>query len=556
MLIGLDVGGTHTDAVLIGKEGLIHKAKVPTDPENLFESILEGLENVTRDTDISQVERLVLSTTLATNAVVTGSLEPVGMIVAAGPGLNPMLYTCCDAYHCVQGAIDHRGREVESLDEDEVARLAGEFLSKGIETVGVVGKFSTRNPVHEKRMESILKKAGIENVFSGHTVSGNLNFPRRIHTTFLNASVSKVHRHFYASVRESLKQKGIDVPIYILKADGGTMGLTDSMEHPGESVMSGPSASVMGAVPWANSKKDTLVLDIGGTTTDISVLVKRVPVLEPLGISVGPWRTLIRSLKSISVGIGGDSWVRLEDGELTIGPERCGLPLALGGPEATPTDAMLVLNPDEKRGDVALALEGMKRLGDALGLSAQDAASKVMDLLCATILEHARAMVSEINGKPVYTIHELMEGYQLDPTEILLLGGPANSLCGYLENHTDAKVRVVPKAGVANAIGAGLARPTREVTLFADTEKGVILVPAENYSKTMKTHFTLDDAEETARDLLKQRFGETPVETEVVESMAFNMVRGFRTTGKNIRVRVQVKPGLVKGYTLTKGDAA
>jgi len=558
MIIGLDVGGTHTDVVLIGQGGLIQQAKVPTDPENLFESILSGLESVSRDIDTEQVERIVLSTTLTTNAVVTGKLEKVGMVVAAGPGLNPMLFECGDDYHVVAGAVDHRGRVVEGLDRDAVEALADAFLAKGIRTVGVVGKFSTRNPAHEQCIEEILIKKGIERVFTGHTVSGQLNFPRRIHTTFLNASVYAIHRHFYESVRDSLKQQGINIPIYILKADGGTMEMITSMVHPGESVMSGPSASVMGAIPWASETVDTLVLDVGGTTTDIAILVKRAPVLEPLGISVGPWRTLIRSLKSTSVGLGGDSQVRVENGAVMIGPHRLGPAMAFGGPEPTPTDAMVVLDPDGTEGDHALAVEGMRRVGDALGMTPEAVAGKVMEILSHTILGHARKAVAEINAKPVYTIHEMMEGYQVAPEEILLLGGPAKALSGYLSSYTDKAVRPVPSWGVANAIGAALARTTCEVTLFADTEKGVILIPEENYSKTMDSNYTLADAEETARNFLVEKARKAGSrtanpETEIVESMAFNMVRGFRTTGKNIRVRAQIKPGLIEGYDLKAG---
>ncbi|WP_300667961.1 hydantoinase/oxoprolinase family protein [Desulfoluna sp.] len=555
MIIGLDVGGTHTDVVLIGEEGLMRQAKVPTDPENLFESILSGLESVIRDIDTALVERIVLSTTLTTNAVVTGKLEKVGMVVAGGPGLNPKLFACGEDYHTVAGAVDHRGRVVEGLDRDAVEALADSFLAKGIRTVGVVGKFSTRNPTHEQRMEEILIKKGIEHVFTGHTVSGNLNFPRRIYTTFINASVYAIHRHFYESVRDSLKQQGIDIPIYILKADGGTMEMVTSMAYPGEAVMSGPSASVMGAIPWAPESVDSLVLDVGGTTTDIAVFVKRAPVLEPLGITIGPWQTLIRSLKSSSVGLGGDSLVQVTDGVVVIGPQRLGPAMAFGGSEPTPTDAMVVLDPGERDGDLARAEEGMRRVGDALGLDAREAAQKVMETMCLAILEHARKVVAEINAKPVYTIHEMMDGYRVVPEEILLLGGPANTLAGYLSAYTSQKVRPVPHWGVANAIGAALARTTCEVTLFADTEKGVILIPEENYSKTMDRHYTLADAEKMAKNFLVEKARQAGSrtdnpETEIVESMAFNMVRGFRTTGKNIRVRAQIKPGLIEGYKL------
>lgn len=559
MIIGLDVGGTHTDVVLIGEGGLIQQAKVATDPENLFESILSGLERVLRDVDTAQVERIVLSTTLTTNAVVTGKLEKVGMVVAGGPGLDPMLFRCGEDYHTVTGAVDHRGRVVEGLDRDAVEALADGFLAKGIRMVGVVGKFSTRNPAHEQHIEAILLKKGIERVFTGHTVSGHLNFPRRIHTTFLNASVYAIHRRFYESVRDSLKQQGIDIPIYILKADGGTMDMAASMAFPGESVMSGPSASVMGAISSASETVDSLVLDVGGTTTDIAILVKRAPVLEPLGITIGPWQTLIRSLKSTSVGLGGDSQVRVVDGEVVIGPHRLGPAMAFGGAEPTPTDAMAVLDPGGSEGDLARAEEGMRRVGEALGLPLLDAARKVMETMGQAILAHARKAVAEINGKPVYTIHELMEGYQVAPEEILLLGGPAKALAGYLSGCTDKAVRPVPKWGVANAIGAALARTTSEVTLFADTEKGVILIPEENYSKTMDHQYTLADAEEMARDFLAEKVRDAgsrtlEPETEIVESMAFNMVRGFRTTGKNIRVRAQVKPGLIEGYDMVSGE--
>jgi N-methylhydantoinase A/oxoprolinase/acetone carboxylase beta subunit len=555
MIIGLDVGGTHTDVVLIGQGGLIQQTKVPTDPEKLFESILSGLESVIRDIDTASVERIVLSTTLTTNAVVTGNLEKVGMVVAGGPGLDPMLYKCCDDYHTIAGSVDHRGRVVESLERDAVEELADDFLAKGIRTVGVVGKFSTRNPAHEQRMEEILIKKGIERVFTGHTVSGHLNFPRRIHTTFLNASVYATHRHFYESVRESLKLKGIDIPIYILKADGGTMELETSMKYPGEAVMSGPSASVMGAIPSASGEVDSLVLDVGGTTTDIAVLVKRAPVLEPLGISIGPWRTLIRSLKSTSVGLGGDSVVRVKDGVVTIGPDRLGPAMAFGGAEPTPTDAMVVLDPEGSEGDLAKAEAGMSRVGEALGMNTKEAARKVMETMGQTILDHARKVVAEINAKPVYTIHEMMDNYKVSPSEILLLGGPAGGLAHYLSECTELSVRPVPRWGVANAIGAALARTTCEVTLFADTEKGVILIPEENYSKTMDHHYSLADAEETAINFLLEKAREAGSltdnpETEIVESMSFNMVRGFRTTGKNIRVRAQIKPGLIEGYDM------
>ncbi len=158
----------------------------------------------------------------------------------------------------------------------------------------------------------------------GHQISGNLNFPRRIATTFLNTTIRPIHKKFFEAVKKSLEKKGLSVPIHILKADGGTMSIEASINFPGQSILSGPAASVMGAIAFASEEEDTVVLDIGGTTTDIAVLINRAPLLEPLGITLGPYKTLIRSLETCSIGVGGDSVVRAKNGRVEIGPDRIG----------------------------------------------------------------------------------------------------------------------------------------------------------------------------------------------------------------------------------------
>jgi N-methylhydantoinase A len=153
-----------------------------------------------------------------------------------------------------------------------------------------------------------------EQVFMGHQFSGNLNFPRRIATTYLNAAVYPVHKSFFEAVKRSLEKKGLDVPIRILKPDGGNMNFESSFDQPAQTILSGPSASVMGALATAPSSGATLVLDIGGTTTDMAILIDGVPLLAPLGIEIGDYKTLIRALQTQSIGVGGDSVVRLENG--------------------------------------------------------------------------------------------------------------------------------------------------------------------------------------------------------------------------------------------------
>jgi N-methylhydantoinase A/oxoprolinase/acetone carboxylase beta subunit len=556
MIIGLDVGGTHTDVVLLNSEGILKDAKIPTDPADLFGSVLKGLDAVTAGIDARDIRRIVLSTTLTTNAVIQNRIPPVGMIVTSGPGIDPENYRTHADFVAVKGSIDHRGREVAPIQADEIRAAAEGFRQKGIRQVGVVGKFSVRNPQHETAIEALLRES-FDKIFLGHRISGNLNFGRRIATTYLNAAVYPLHREFYAAVERSLDAKGLAIPLRLLKADGGNMKLAASVECPAQAIWSGPAASVMGAVAMAAGDDDALVMDIGGTTTDIAVLIGRAPVLDPQGISIGRHKTLIRSLETLSIGLGGDSEVAVCDGDLCVGPERKGPAMIYGGALPTPTDAFAVLGMIHE-GDGQAARQGLRPIADRLGLSLEDAARRVVAKACRSILDAAESLVESINRKPVYTVHELMEGYQVHPRRILVLGGPAPHFADHLARLTTLAVQVVPRWQVANAIGAALARTTCEVSLFADTERRVASAQAENFTCRTDSDFSLKAAEAMAFDLLRAKAlarGANPdfLEMELVECQQFNMVRGFSTIGRNLRVRAQVKPGLIHGYdTLLK----
>ncbi len=551
MIIGLDVGGTHTDVVLLGREGLVRQIKVPTNASDLFSTVLTGLEKITEGIDPARISRAVLSTTLATNRIVQNRIPEVGMIVSAGPGMDPELFRTGPHYHIVCGAIDHRGREITAIDEAQVLKVADGLEKSGIHYVGVVSKFSVRNPAHEAAIGRLIADR-FEKVFLGHRSSGSLNFPRRIATTFLNASVYPIHKDFFEAVVNSLAKKGLSVPIRILKPDGGNMRFDASIDHPAQTILSGPAASVMGSVAFAPTDEACLVLDIGGTTTDMAVLVNGVPLLDPMGINIGDHKTLIRSLDTVSIGVGGDSAVRVVDGKIHIGPDRLGMAMAYGGPVPTPTDAIFLLGIGDG-GDLEKAREAIQSVADSLETDLQDAARRVFEQACRTILDEAAAMVDRINAKPVYTVHELWEGHRLQPRHILVLGGPAPWFAKGLERLSNNRVIVVPRWKVANAIGAGLARTTCEVTFFADTERGIATAPEENFTTVVPSTYTKEDAIAAALDLLRRKAiarGANPdhLELEVTEVMSFNMVRGFYTTGRNIRVMAQVKPGLIHGY--------
>ncbi len=553
MIIGLDVGGTHTDVVLLNASGLVREVKVPTDSANLFESVLSGLEKITDGIDPKKIKRVVLSTTLTTNAVIQKNFPPVGLIVMAGPGIDPEMYRIGDYYHVVSGVMDHRGREMTPVWPLEIEKVAASFMAEKIRLVGVIGKFSVRNPAHELAVCNVLGN-NFDKVFLSHDFSGHLNFPRRIATTYLNAAMYPTHKNFFEAVQKSLESKGLRLPIRVLKPDGGNMNLDASLAFPGHTILSGPAASVMGALPHADREKESLVMDIGGTTTDMAVLVHGVPLLDPLGIEFGGFKTIIRATETYSVGIGGDSHVRFEEGKLAIGPERLGPAMAFGGPAPTPTDALVILGKLDE-GDYDKAAQGIGQIATALVMPLEETARRIFDETCRNILAAAGNMIDRINSKPVYTVHELLEAHQVLPDEILVLGGPAPYFAEQMNSLTDATVRVVPNWKVANAIGAAMARTTCEVTLLADTQLGTATAPEENYVKSIDQRFDKTAAAEMALSLLKEKataMGANPdyLEMEVIESMQFNMVRGFYTTGKNIRIKAQVKPGLIQAEHL------
>ncbi|MCP4746341.1 MAG: hydantoinase/oxoprolinase family protein [Desulfobacteraceae bacterium] len=552
MIIGLDVGGTHTDVVLISAQGLVAEAKVPTDFSNLFNTVLDGLNCVTLGINIQKIRRLVLSTTLTTNLVVQNKLPAVGMVTAAGPGIDPALFHPHPHYYKTAGALDHRGREIEPLDEKRLPEIGLKLKQSGVRYAGVVTKFSVRNPEHEKRMAAALAPF-CEHVFMGHQFSGALNFPRRIATTYLNAAVYPSHKQFFEFVQKSLNQQGLGVPIRILKPDGGNMQFDASLDYPAQTILSGPSASVMGALAYAPRGNTSLVIDIGGTTTDMAVLVNGVPLLARSGIEIGPYKTSIRAMLTHSIGVGGDSVVRVQNGAITIGPDRAGCAMAYGGSSPTPTDAFCVLGRADFRADRKRAAEGLAPIAQMLEVPVQEAAERIFRKACVQILEGAQKMVDHINSKPVYTVHEMVEDIQIQPDHILVLGGPAEQFAEKLATLFDGKVATVPHYHVANAIGCALASTTCEVCIYADTARKILTAPSENISKKISPDFSMRDCRDIALRLLREkalRHGAHPdsLEMEIIEQSQFNMIRGFQTIGKNIRVRAQVKPGLIHGY--------
>lgn len=552
MILGIDVGGTHTDSVLMQNGKILRKSKVMTDKGDLLKSVMNATQAVTTPEDIKQLRRIVLSTTMTTNAVAQHQLDPVGLIVMSGPGVAHSDLPLSDKSAFVKGYMNHRGLEAEGVDEDEILALKQEFANKGIKHFGVIGKFSTRSPAHEQTVRELLADQA-SHVTTGHQLSGELSFPRRISTAYLNEAVWRLHSVMADQLQTYLKQLGVDVPLYILKADGGTIDVEQSRHFPVQTILSGPAATIMGVLPYVPTDRDSVSIDVGGTTTDIALFADGAPLLEPKGVQIEEHKTLIRGLLTHSIAIGGDSHVRVENGQLLIGPERKGAAMAFDGPVPTPTDAMIVLGFADI-GDKAKASTAIASVAKDLGLNTEATAQAIMDLACATIAAKVRSMIAEVNAKPVYTIHEMLEGKVLAPTDAIVVGGPAPFMAKQIGKLLKMKEIVPGDSDVINASGAAMARTTVELTLMADTEERLMSVAEEGVQTDIPRGFTIEDLIEIGREKLEKiaRIAGAPeedIEIEVADSQSFNVIRGTATTGKNFRVRLQIKPGLTKYAT-------
>ncbi|MDQ7831916.1 MAG: hydantoinase/oxoprolinase family protein [Desulfovibrionaceae bacterium] len=551
MLLGIDVGGTHTDAVLIGRQGIVAMAKIKTDHDNLLVSIRDALESIVSVAGPEGVSRLNLSTTLSTNAIVEGDTEPVGMFVSGGPGIDPVLYRVGDHYFTAAGCIDHRGEETGALDESAVVQGMAACREAGVSVFAAVSKFSTRNPDHENRIKELVHPLA-DYVAMGHDFSGRLGFGRRINTAYFNSAVWRLYNRFVDAVQQSVLSMGLRPRINVLKADGGAMPLSMSRHLPIQSILSGPAASVMGIIAICDIREDAVILDIGGTTTDMAVFAGSAPLVEREGIAISGRPTLVRALRVKSIGVGGDSAIQITPQGVTVGPKRLGPPMAFGGAHPTLVDALNVQNVIAY-GNVAASFAGMAALAEGSGLDPETLADYAIAAAVNKIREEVAGFVREINDRPVYTIYEMLEGRKVAPAKVYVMGGPALALSALLQDAFSQEVVVPENFAVANAVGAALARPTFSVELFADTARGRMVVPSLGLSREVGRDYDLAAAEADALALLREHVrylgaedDEAPVET--VERSSFNMVDDSTFLGRNIRVVCQVRPGVLPQY--------
>lgn len=560
MFIGIDVGGTYTDAVLTDGRCVIAKCKTPTVHNNLMTSLLDALDKVTCGQDINKISRVVLSTTLVTNIIAEQKFPPVALALLPGPGLNYKEYRYDTLTQFLSGAIDYRGREIVAPKESEVAEAASKIVEAGYEHVAVVGKFSNRNNAHECLVKAIFEKnfSGLT-IEAGHTVSGQLNYPRRIATTMLTAATKQLFSDFCSNVMRSLKERKITAPAFILKADGGTLPLSAALDRPVETIFSGPAASTLGAMSLSPKGQTSVVVDIGGTTTDLSLILSGNPLLSSRGAEVESFLTHIRSFAVRSVPLGGDSTVVTESGQIVILPERNGSAYCLGGPEPTLSDALKYLNKIEV-GDPIKAREAIEILAEKTGKTPDDTAETIVTMAHKTIVKSIEQMFARWEQEPAYRIWEVMQATQVRPDNIVGVGGAADGLIPDVARLMGCNPIVPEHAEVANALGAAAAQPTVTATLRIDTEQGKYTVLEDGSSGAVPKgrSFSEEDALALARNCLFERaealnIKEYVKDAEVILSEMFNMVRGWSTTGRIYDIGIQNPQEIL--FYLGQGDS-
>jgi N-methylhydantoinase A/oxoprolinase/acetone carboxylase beta subunit len=333
ILLGIDTGGTYTDAALFESDTntILSSAKALTTKHDLAVGIRHSLESVLPDPP-PEVRLASLSTTLATNAIVEGQGSPICLLLLGYPtdaldrsrlrealGDDPVVF--------IGGGHTVSGEEQAPLDLD-AARRAIEAHAPRATAFAVSGYFAVRNPTHELAIRRLVREMTDLPVTCGHELTSNLDAPRRALTAALNARLIPLLQGLILAVRDMLTERGIHAPVMVVKGDGSLIRAEVALERPVETILSGPAASVVGA-RHLSGEDDVFVVDMGGTTTDIALLRDGRPMLDADGATVGGWRTMVEAVAVHTLGLGGDSEVRLDkENGLVVGPQRV-VPLSL-----------------------------------------------------------------------------------------------------------------------------------------------------------------------------------------------------------------------------------
>jgi N-methylhydantoinase A/oxoprolinase/acetone carboxylase beta subunit len=326
-IVGIDTGGTYTDAVLLDRQTgeVVSFAKSPTTHYDLRHGIGDALDILFQRSAVppGEVVSVAISSTLATNSVVENKGARVAVIVI---GYVKHFKLPVKAVVFVKGGHTVQGQEEEPLDVNYLVRLI-HGLKAEVDSYAVCSAMSIRNPTHELVAEKAIGLIDPKPVFCSHRISRQAGMQERAATAGLHARLMPVMIRFTAGVQQAMADRGLHCPVLVIGGNGEPLPADRVQREAGLTAASGPACS---AAFGANQNlADCLVVDVGGTTTDIAMIQSKRPLLSTEGCRIGEWKTHVEAVDMHTGGIGGDSHVHLDDkGTLSVGPSRV-TPLAL-----------------------------------------------------------------------------------------------------------------------------------------------------------------------------------------------------------------------------------
>ena len=441
MRIGIDVGGTNTDAVLMEGARVVSAAKTPTTP-NVSEGIAAAMRAVIGDSSpgTSAIDGVMIGTTHFTNAVVERKhLTPTACIRLGLPAtvcLPPMVDWPLDLRdmvggnsHLAHGGHEFDGREISAFQPDEVREIAGRIRDAGLDAVAISSVFSPVNATFEEQSAQILRQVIPDADITLSSEIGRIGLLERENAAIMNSCLRQLAARTVDGFKAALDELQIDAPFYISQADGTLMNADFAKEYPVLTFASGPTNSMRGAA-FLSGLKDAIVVDVGGTTTDIGVLQHGFPRVAALAVAIGGVRTNFRMPDTYSIGLGGGSLIDRES--LKVGPRSVGYEL---------TSKALVFGGDTLTATDVIVAGGAAAIGDKSAVANLDAA----------FVEAAQARIMEMIAIAVDRMKT-----SATPVPVIVVGGGSILVTGEIEGASEIiKPDHFP---VANAIGAAIAQ--------------------------------------------------------------------------------------------------
>jgi len=327
LLLGVDTGGTYTDGVILdlNTKSVVSTYKSITTHYDLTVGIKRVIENIVKNVNTREIRMVSISTTLATNMMVEGKGGRVALILVGYDREIIKKYNfykdfSTDIYGFFTGGHDVKGKEKAEVDIEEIKEFVNKYKNK-VDAFALSSYFSVYNPSHEQLIKKSIKEITDKPVVCGHELSGQLNAVKRAATTVINAKLIPAINRLIEDIKSVMREKEITAPLYIVKGDGSIVSAEVAKEKPIETILSGPAASAIGARALTE-KDDCVIVDMGGTTTDVGLYKQGKLKLNPSGIKVDQIYTHVQAMDMVTAGIGGDSSIHFGINRITVGPKR------------------------------------------------------------------------------------------------------------------------------------------------------------------------------------------------------------------------------------------